>query len=42
MDDLELGRSGVVGLDVGRGREDDLGALSMLSSVISKMRRGVC
>lgn len=26
IDDLELGRSGVVGLEVGRGREEDLGA----------------
>lgn len=31
IDDLELGRSGVVGLEVGRGREEDLGAVSMTS-----------
>lgn len=30
MDDLELGRSGVVGREVGRGREADLGALASM------------
>lgn len=29
MEDLELGRKGVVGLEEGRGRDADLGAASM-------------
>jgi hypothetical protein len=40
MDDLELGRRGVVGREVGRGREEDLGTLASMSSSDDAIRKG--